>query len=129
MLEARHTALGHSLGRDVLLASMLALRHEPGRDPLPCSLADPLNTGHHVVKIMGDWRSFLREGVSDEDEGLERHVSTGRPLAEAAFVDQLERRLGATSTGAKAAGPKAYHAPKDELADAMAVDVLSPESS
>ena len=94
MLEARHTALGHSLGRDVLLASMLALRHEPGRDPLPCSLADPLNTGHHVVKIMGDWRSFLREGVSEEDEGLERHVSTGRPWADAAFVEQLERRLG-----------------------------------
>ena len=32
--------------------------------------------------------------------------------------------LRATSTGAEAAGPKAYHAPRDELADVMAIDAL-----
>ena len=36
--------------------------------------------------------------------------------------------LGGASTGAKAAGPKAYHASKDELADAMVIDVLCPRN-
>jgi len=54
---------------------------------------DPLNTDHHVVKIMGDWCAFLREGVSEEDQGLERRVSTGRPWADSAFVEQLGRHL------------------------------------
>ena len=38
--------------------------------------------------------------------------------------DTLCAGLVATSTGAEAAGPKAYHAPKDELADVMAIDAL-----
>jgi len=31
---------------------------------------DPLNTDHRVVKIMGGWRAFLREGVSEDGRGL-----------------------------------------------------------
>ena len=54
---------------------------------------DPLNTDQQVVEIMGDWRGFLREGVSEEDESLEVHVSTGRPWADQAFVERLERSL------------------------------------
>ena len=42
---------------------------------------------------MGDWRGFLREGVSEEDESLEVHVSTGRPWADQALVERLERSL------------------------------------
>jgi len=32
---------------------------------------DPLNTDHRVVEMLGDCRSFLREGVAEEDVGLE----------------------------------------------------------
>jgi len=67
---------------------------------------DPLNTDHQVVKIMGDWRAFLREGVSEEDQGLERQVSTGRPWADAAFVEKLERRLGRYLDRRKGGWPK-----------------------
>ena len=59
-----------------------------------------------MVKTMADWRSFLREGVSEEDEGLERHVFIGRPWADAAFVDQLERRLGRHLNRRKGGWPK-----------------------
>lgn len=67
---------------------------------------DPLNTDHHVVEIMGDWRAFLREGVSEEDQGLEVHVSTGRPWAEAAFVERLERLLRRKLTRGRGGWPR-----------------------
>jgi len=64
----------------------------------------PLNTDHRVVEMEGD--SFLREGMADEDVGLERHVSSGRPWAGAAFVEQLERLLGRALTRSKGGWPE-----------------------
>ncbi len=65
---------------------------------------DPLNTDDRVVELMGD--SFLREGVSEEDEELERHLSSGRPWAGSAFVERLERVLGRRLTRGKGGWPK-----------------------
>ena len=67
---------------------------------------DPLGTDDRVVEIMGDWRGFLREGVAAEDESLPRHVSSGRPWADAGFVRRLERKLGRTLTRGKGGWPK-----------------------
>jgi len=45
--------------------------------------------------IGGSWRSFLAGGVeAGEIELIERHLGTGRPLGDAGFVADLERRLG-----------------------------------
>ena len=67
---------------------------------------DPLNTDQQVVEIVGDWRGFLREGVSEEDESLEVHVSTGRPWADLAFVERLERSLDRKLTRGQGGWPK-----------------------
>ena len=67
---------------------------------------DPLNTDHRVVEIIGDWRAFLREGVTEEDMALERHASSGRPWAGRALVRRLERSLGCTLTRGKGGWPK-----------------------
>ena len=67
---------------------------------------DPLNTDHHVLELIGDWRGYLREGVSEEDEQLERHLSSGRPWADSAFVEHLERVLGRRLTRGQGGWPK-----------------------
>jgi len=48
-----------------------------------------------LQEYVNDWRSFLAEGLDDNDaELLRRHERTGRPLGGSGFVERLERMLG-----------------------------------
>ena len=67
---------------------------------------DPLNTDHRVVETVGDWRAFLRERAAGDGLSLERHVSSGRPWGDTAFVEGLERLLGRTLTRGQGGWPK-----------------------
>ena len=50
--------------------------------------------GGPLVAEVSDWRRFLAAAEDEEQvERLRRHVRTGRPLGEAAFIARLETRL------------------------------------
>ena len=55
---------------------------------------DPLIQVGAVEGRIGDWGEFLKQDVPKlEQEIIERHLRTGRPLGEPGFVAELERRL------------------------------------
>ncbi|NQT14006.1 MAG: transposase, partial [Planctomycetes bacterium] len=54
---------------------------------------DALSTRDTVVRMLGDWRAYLREGCANDEAEMERHLSNGRPFADAKFVARLEKRL------------------------------------
>ena len=65
-----------------------ARAHLDGRD-------DRLVTAAALGDEVGDWRAFLAGGLRERDaEDLRRHERTGRPLGDAGFLAELERRLG-----------------------------------
>jgi putative transposase len=58
-----------------------------------------------LLALVADWRSYLTLSSPDEVEELHRHESTGRPLGEDGFVEELESTLGRTLRPQKP-GPK-----------------------
>ena len=66
---------------------------------------DALLSACFLTETMADWAAFL--ATPDEPapaRRLERHLRTGRPLGSAAFIEQIERRLG-RSVRPKKRGP------------------------
>jgi len=56
--------------------------------------------------LTDDWASYLASGISETDNDLvEQHLRTGRPLGDEAFIDRAERKLGRTLRRQKP-GPK-----------------------
>ena len=55
--------------------------------------SDQVLSACFLEKEIKDWRAFLRSGIPNEVEDLERHTKTGRPLGETSFVEQLEHVL------------------------------------
>ena len=48
-----------------------------------------------IGKLVGDWRSYLRDVVGEKElEELRQHERTGRPLGQEGFVQRLEKKLG-----------------------------------
>ena len=48
-----------------------------------------------LLELLGDWHRLLEAAPSDEVVAvMRRHERTGRPLGSAAFVAELERKLG-----------------------------------
>lgn len=47
-----------------------------------------------LLERVEDWGAFLGEGSPDDATEVRRHETTGRPLGDDAFVDELESRLG-----------------------------------
>ena len=76
-----------------------ARAHLAGRD-------DGLVTVRPLLDRIGDWRAFLRGGLSEaEHEAIRAGERTGRPLGDKRFVARLEKRLGRTLARQKP-GPK-----------------------
>lgn len=62
-----------------------------------------------MLDVVGDWRSYLRQSVSDDVRSrLRKHSRTGRPLGSPAFVETLE-----TITGRKLIKKKPGRKPVD----------------
>ena len=56
--------------------------------------------------LTDDWAAYLASGIPDADNDLvEQHLRTGRPLGDEAFIDRAERKLGRTLRRQKP-GPK-----------------------
>lgn len=86
-----------------------ARAHLAGRD-------DGLVAVVPLLEMVPDWRGFLADPPpKGEWDDLRRHTRTGRPLGAAAFVSDLERRLG-RALGPQKRGPKP-HALLGEAAD------------
>ena len=76
-----------------------AAAHVAGRD-------DALVRVAPLLKACGDWREFLRSGLTDEEmESLRRHERSGRPLGSERFVARIERLVGRVLRPGKR-GPK-----------------------
>jgi putative transposase len=59
-----------------------------------------------LLKMVGDWREFLLEGIElVEAQKIERHERNGRPLGSKNFVAAMEARLGRT-LGRQKPGPR-----------------------
>lgn len=80
-----------------------ASAHLTGKD-------DQLVRVRPMLDRVGDWASYLAGQRSDDDELIERHTRTGRPLGDSVFVKQLENITGKALVpqrpGRKAAGSK-----------------------
>jgi putative transposase len=62
--------------------------HLTGRD-------DELVTVAPLIRIAGDWKSFLSNPIDrDATDSLRRHEHTGRPLGDENFVARMERKVG-----------------------------------
>jgi len=47
-----------------------------------------------MLDLVGDWADYLLDQSPDTlDSDLHRHMRTGRPLGDDAFVDRLEQQL------------------------------------
>ena len=47
------------------------------------------------VQDIGDWKTFLTQGVSEEDsENIRSSERTGRPLGDSHFLMRVEKRTG-----------------------------------
>ena len=56
---------------------------------------DPLVEDRTLLGLVGDWRTFLADGVDEiEVRRIERGLTTGRPAGSSEFVRGLEERLG-----------------------------------
>lgn len=51
-----------------------------------------------MLDRVGDWSGYLAEGRSEDDEWIERHTRTGRPLGDPVFVEHLEAMTGKSLT-------------------------------
>jgi len=57
--------------------------------------ADPLIEASPLLEEIHDWRSFVNEEESEESlNSLRKHLATGRPLGDDAFIERLERLSG-----------------------------------
>lgn len=69
--------------------------------------ADPLIEESPLVEEIGDWKSFVNEEESEESlKCLRKHLATGRPLGDDAFIERLERMTGRVLKIQKAGRPK-----------------------
>ena len=47
-----------------------------------------------MLELVGEWTNYLRQPTSDTlPADLHRHMRTGRPLGDEAFIDKLELQL------------------------------------
>ena len=49
-----------------------------------------------LLKLVGDWKTFLTLSSQEEIELFHRHERTGRPLGSEKFITRMERKLGRT---------------------------------
>ncbi len=60
-----------------------------------------------MLERVGDWRAYLREGLTEEEhEALRQHERTGRPLGSDAFIAGLEAKLKRRLTKRKPGRPR-----------------------
>jgi putative transposase len=60
-----------------------ARSHSTGED-------DELVRVKPLLALVPDWRTFLQEGLEEENQQLRRHERTGRPLGDESFINQIE---------------------------------------
>lgn len=58
-----------------------------------------------LLKLTGDWKTYLKEAQGDQDDAFERHERTGRPLGNERFIETAERLLN-RELKKKKPGPK-----------------------
>ena len=58
-----------------------------------------------LLKLAGDWKTYLKEAQAFKDEEFERHERTGRPLGAERFIEKAERLLN-RDLKKKKPGPK-----------------------
>ena len=67
---------------------------------------DPLLSDFYLMDEIADWRGYLRNNDDQKNLNiLRKHASTGRPLGEKSFIENLEEKLGRTLTKQRP-GPK-----------------------
>jgi len=67
---------------------------------------DELVTVAPLIRIAGDWKSFLSNPIDrGATDSLRRHEHTGRPLGDENFVARMERKVG-RKLRKKRPGPK-----------------------
>ena len=74
--------------------------HLAGRDEQGIVETRPL------LSLIRDWRAYLAEMQGMEDEEIERHTRTGRPLGDDDFISQAQALLGRDDLVKKKPGPK-----------------------
>jgi len=73
--------------------------HIKGKDP------QGIVDAQKLLKICGDWKSYLMQSQPTLDQILESHLNTGRPLGSVDFIKTAEQLLG-RDLGKKKPGPK-----------------------
>ena len=68
--------------------------------------ADPLDVDDTVVRLVGNWRAFLKEAKPGEAAELEKRLSSGRPWGSPSFVDDIERVTKRALSPGKGGWPK-----------------------
>lgn len=86
---------------------------EPSEWPWSSAKAHVSGAGDPQIRLSpmpdlaDDWSDYLAFGIpGDEQEQVEQHLRTGRPLGDDAFIDKAERRLG-RALRKQAPGPRA----------------------
>ena len=78
---------------------------------------DHLVKSKPLLDIAGDWNFFLRVPISGKElADLRRHEKTGRPLGDAEFISQIEKKLNRTLHRQKP-GPKPRKSQNLELSE------------
>lgn len=55
---------------------------------------DPLVDGREAGHFVGDWSSYLAEGMpASQSKTIESHLSTGRPMGDTSFIERAEQQL------------------------------------
>lgn len=68
---------------------------------------DPLVRPTPLTPMLAQWAAFLQDGIATDglQRAIERHLRTGRPLGEHAWLQELERQTGMRLIPAKAGRP------------------------
>ena len=90
-----------------------------------------------MLERVSDWRDYLGAGIETvESDIIRRHLRTGRPLGDQAFVELLEAKTGRTlaprkrgrKPGAPAARPKWYYVPDIPMSPIYRAEFRCPSS-
>jgi len=58
-----------------------------------------------LLKIVGDWKTFLKRMKNQQVEKIEKHEKTGRPLGDELFMNKISKMVG-RDLKPKKPGPK-----------------------
>lgn len=68
---------------------------------------DELASAAPLLEMVPDWKSLLAAGVADlERKRVERHLNTGRPLGDPAWIEDLETSTGRRLTPGRPGRPR-----------------------